>query len=150
MKAEFKTILIVSAMILWFTSGKCQVSIAAGAGYKNSLAGHLAVSYQYKQIELSGTMLSLPFRKATYFTPSLGYLFQSNDWQVKPYAGASLKYVGNTHSQDRYMNQVLKSNQEVNEWLPAFGLMFIKGVGYVDFNYENGFSAAIGLRYTFN
>src|SRR6185436_11748290 len=95
------TITITSLMILWFTSGKCQLSLQAGAGYKNSLAGNLAVSYEYKSIETSTTMLSLPFRKATYFSQSLGYIFQSDDWQVKPYGGITYKMVGNKNPQDR-------------------------------------------------
>lgn len=153
-KSILLTIAITTAAILWFTSGNAQVSIQAGAGYKNSLAGHLAVSYAFKQVETSTTMLSLPFRKATYFSQSIGYVFESNEWQVKPYGGITYKLVGNTNTEDRYIKdgvtQVLARNQEINEWMGSFGLQVVKGYVYADLNYTRGFSAAIGLRYTFN
>lgn len=149
-----KNLLLLSALFITLSAKSQGVSLQAGAGFKQSLAGHLAVSYQIKNIEASTTMLSLPFRKATFFTESIGYVFHSNDWQVKPYLGYAYKMTGNHNTQDTYVKDgvvtVLASNQEVNQWYGAFGILAVKGVVFGDFNYTNGFSVSIGLRYTFN
>lgn len=148
-----KSFLLI-ALIAISISAQSQVSIGAGAGYKNGFAGNLNAGYKYKEISFQADMLSLPFKKQTFFSLKTGYVFTiSDDYFIIPYAGPSYNLVGNTHTEDRYVHdnttEILARNREVNEVLGNFGLQVVKGYVYADLNYTRGFSAAIGLRYTF-
>lgn len=146
-------------LLLMNTESKAQISLQAGAGvaYQQSptLAGHLAVSYRFKKLESSFNMLSLPFKKPTYMGITEGYALTSGDWEIKPYAGINYKITGSNKSQDRYMHNglatTLSTGNEVNRVVGSFGMMIMKGVGYVDASYmDHTFGVTIGLRYTFN
>lgn len=157
-KPNMKNLVLLFLITLSF-SAKSQISIAAGAGTsfhnKSSLTGNLYIGYQYKGFEAQANMISLPFNKQTFFGSTIGpLLYVSEDISIRPYGGVFYKLVGNKHAEDRYVHNgvttTLSSGAEVNNWYGSFGLMAVKGVVYADFNYTNGFSFSVGLRYTFN
>lgn len=158
-KSIILSIVIAAATILFITQPTHgQVSIQAGAGiaYQQTatLAGQLAVSYQYKKLESSFNMLSLPFKKPTYFGITTGVKLESGEWSLKPYIGANYKLTGSNKSQDRYLHNgtvtTFSTNGEVNKFVPSFGMQIVKGVGYIDAGFMENFFVAVGLRYTFN
>lgn len=157
MKSIILIIAIVAGCILWATSGCAQVSIQAGAGiaYRQTptLAGHLSVSYKYQKIEGAFNMLSLPFRKPTYLGINGGYILGSGDWQIKPYAGVNYKLTGTNYDKDTHVHNgvvtMLSSGGEVNKWVGSFGMQLMKGAGYFDLGYMDGWNVSVGMRYTF-
>lgn len=117
--------------------GQARITAAFGVTGKPAVAGQLNISYQFKGWNLQTEVMAEGIKSGVYHGIKGGYIVKvSDDLQLQPYTGIMRKSVGNTHSQDRYLQNghttVLYDNLEVNSWNIPVGMQVIRQHLFID------------------